>query len=124
MRAADFLNQSMVEDIMGEMHPDSNSIECIMLQEVPGVNRFKQVGGKDINPFILAEVTNPNAFAFLEHGSIVLVPKNNCHFLPTKDPYRRGGIWFRFFINQKHVKGIAHNAGKWDISEANRHGSE
>ena len=26
MRATDFLNQSMVEDIMGDMHPDSSSI--------------------------------------------------------------------------------------------------
>ena len=123
MRAADFLNQSMVEDIMGDMHPDSNSIECTMLQEVPGVNSFKS-GSKDMNPFILAEVTNPNAFSNLQHGSIGLVPKNNCHFLPTKDPYRRGGHWFRFFIAEKHVKGIAHNPGKWDITEANRYGSE
>lgn len=123
MRAADFLNQSMVEDIMGDMHPDSSSIECVMLQQVNGVNPFKNSDGKDIYPFILAEVTNPNGFASLQHGSIVLVPKNNCHFLPTKDPYRRGGHWFRFFIAEKHVKGIAHNPGKWDISEANRYGS-
>jgi len=122
MRAADFLNKSMVEHILGNMHPDSNSIECVMLQEVPGVNSFKQTGGKEINPFILAEVTNPNGFASLRHGSIVLVPKNNCHFLPTKD-YRRGGHWFRFFIAEKHVKGIAHNDGKWNITEANRYGS-
>lgn len=124
MRAADFLNQSMVEDIMGDMHPDSSSIECVMLQEVPGVNSFKEVGGKSIHPFILAEVTNGNSFSAYSSGTIVLVPKNNCHFLPAKDPYRRGGRWFRFFIAEKHVKGIAHNNGKWNISEANRYGSE
>ena len=122
MRSADFLNQDMVNEIMSNMHPDSNSIECVMLQEVPGVNSFKS-GSKDINPFILAEVKNPNAFSSVIQGTIVLVPKNNCHFLPTKDPYRRGGQWFRFFIAEKHVKGIAHNPGKWDISEANRYGS-
>jgi len=124
MRAADFLNQSMVEDIMGDMHPDSGSIECVMLQEVPGVNSFKQTGGKEINPFILAEVTNGNSFSALPRGSIVLVPKNNCHFLPTKDPYRRGGQWFRFFVRESHIRGIAHNSGKWNITEANRYGSE
>ena len=123
MRAADFLNKSMVEDIMGDMYPASSSSECVMLQEVPGVNSFKQTGGKEINPFILAEVTNGNSFSALARGSIVLVPKNNCHFLPAKDPYRRGGQWFRFFIAEKHVKGIAHNNGKWNISEANRYGS-
>ena len=124
MRAADFLNKSMVEDIMGDMYPDSSSIECVMLQEVPGVNSFKQTGGKEINPFILAEVTNGNSFSALARGSIVLVPKNNCHFLPAKEPYRRGGQWVRFFIAEKHVKGIAHNNGKWNITEANRYGSE
>jgi len=123
MRAADFLNKSMVEDIMGDMHPDSSSIECVMLQEVPGVNSFKQTGGKEINPFILAEVTNGNSFSAYSRGSIVLVPKNNCHFLPTKDPYRRGGQWFRFFVRESHVRGIAHNDGKWNITEANRYGS-
>ena len=120
MRSADFLNQDMVNEIMSNMHPDSNSIECVMLQEVPGVNSFKS-GSRDINPFILAEVTNPNGFASLQHGTIVLVPKNNCHFLPTK--VGQTGHWFRFFIAEKHVKGIAHNPGKWDISEANRYGS-
>ena len=120
MRSADFLNQSMVEDIMGDMHPDSSSIECVMLQEVPGVNSFKS-GSRDINPFVLAEVTNPNGFASLQHGTIVLVPKNNCHFLPTK--VGQTGHWFRFFIAEKHVKGIAHNNGRWNITEANRYGS-
>ena len=123
MRAADFLNKSMVEDIMGDMRPDSSSIECVMLQEVPGVNSFKQTGGKEINPFILAEVTNGNSFSAYSRGSIVLVPKNNCHFLPTKDPYRRGGQWFRFFVRESHVRGIAYNDGKWNITEANRYGS-
>jgi len=121
MRAADFLNQDMVNDIMSSMHPDSNSIECVKLQQVPGVNSFKS-GSKDINPFILAEVTNPNGFSSLQRGSIVLVPVNNCHFLPSTVGQR--GHWFRFFIAEKHVKGIAHNNGKWNITEANRFGGE
>ncbi len=120
MRSADFLNQDMVNEIMSNMHPDSNSIECVMLQEVPGVNSFKS-GSRDINPFVLAEVTNPNGFASLQHGTIVLVPKNNCHFLPTE--VGQAGHWFRFFIAEKHVKGIAHNNGRWNITEANRYGS-
>ena len=120
MRAADFLNQDMVSDIMSSMHPDSNSIECVMLQQVNGVNSFKS-GTKEINPFMLAEVTNPNGFASLQHGSIVLVPRNSCHFLPSSAGHT--GHWFRFFIAEKHVKGIAHNNGKWNISEANRFGS-
>ena len=124
MRAADFLSKSMVEDIMGDMHPDNDSIECVMLQEVSGVNHFKNTSGKDVNPFILAEVTNGNSFSNYNKGTIVLVPKNNCHFMPTKDPYRRGGAWFRFFVSCKHVKGIAQNQGKWNITEANRYGSE
>ena len=121
MRSADFLNQDMVNEIMSNMHPDSNSIECVMLQQVNGVNSFKETGGKPINPFILAEVTNPNGFSSLQHGTIVLVPKNNCHFLPTE--VGQTGHWFRFFIAEKHVKGIAHNNGRWNITEANRYGS-
>lgn len=120
MRSADFLNQHMVCDIMSNMHPDSNSIECVMLQQVNGVNSFKS-GTKDINPFILAEVTNPNGFSSLQHGSIVLVPKNSCHFLPTTAG--QSGHWFRFFIAEKHVKGVAHNNGRWNITEANRYGT-
>ena len=120
MRAADFLNQSMVEDIMGDMHPDSSSIECVMLQEVPGVNSFKS-GSKDMNPFILAEITNGNNFSQYQKGSIVLVPRNNCHFLPSK--VGQTGQWFRFFIAEKHVKGVAHNNGQWNITEANRFGT-
>ena len=120
MRSADFLNQDMVNEIMSNMHPDSNSIECVMLQEVPGVNSFKS-GSRDINPYILAEVRNPNGFASLQVGSIVLVPKNNCHFLPTE--VGQTGHWFRFFIAEKHVKGIAHNNGRWNITKANRYGS-
>ena len=120
MRAADFLNQDMVNDIMSNMHPDSNSIECVMLQQVNGVNSLKS-GTKEINPFILAEVTNPNGFSSLQHGSIVLVPRNSCHFLPSK--VGQTGAWFRFFIAEKHVKGIAHNNGQWNITEANRFGT-
>ncbi len=120
MRAADFLNREMVNEIMINMRPDSNSIECVMLQEVPGVNSFKS-GSKDLNPFILAEVINGNSFSQYSKGSIVLVPKNNCHFLPSK--VGQTGHWFRFFISEKHVKGIAHNEGRWNITEANRYGS-
>ena len=120
MRSADFLSQHMVYDIMANMHPDNNSIECVMLQQVNGVNSFKN-GTKDINPFILAEVTNPNGFSSLQHGTIVLVPKNNCHFLPTTAG--QSGHWFRFFIAEKHVKGAAHNNGRWNITEANRYGT-
>ena len=120
MRAADFLSHDMVNEIMSKMHPDDDSIECIMLQQVNGVNSFKS-GTKEINPFILAEVTNPNGFASLQHGSIVLVPRNNCHFLPSK--VGQAGHWFRFFIAEKHVKGIAHNNGQWNITEANRFGT-
>jgi len=122
MRAADFLNQDMVNDIMSSMYPDSDSIEGVMLQSVPGVNSFRNVGGKDINPFILAEVTNSNGFSSLQHGSIILVPQNNCHFLPSRG--QSHSAHFRFFIAEKHIKGIAHNNGKWNISEANRFGSE
>ena len=120
MRAADFLSHDMVNEIMSKMHPDSDSIECTMLQQVSGVNSFKS-GSKDINPFILAEVTNPNGFSSLQHGSIVLVPRNSCHFLPSK--VGQAGHWFRFFIAEKHVKGIAHNNGQWNITEANRFGT-
>ena len=120
MRAADFLSHDMVNEIMSKMHPDSDSIECTMLQQVNGVNSFKS-GTKDINPFILAEVTNPNGFSSLQHGSIVLVPRNSCHFLPSK--VGQAGHWFRFFIAEKHVKGIAHNNGQWNITEANRFGT-
>ena len=120
MRAADFLNQDMVTDIMSNMHPDSNSIECVMLQQVSGVNSFK-TGDREINPFILAEITNGNNFSQYHKGSIVLVPRNNCHFLPSK--VGQTGQWFRFFIAEKHVKGIAHNNGQWNITEANRFGT-
>ena len=85
------------------------------------MNSFKQTGGKEINPFILAEITNGNSFSQYRKGSIVLVPRNNCHFLPSK--VGQTTAWFRFFIAERHVKGIAHNNGKWDISEANRWGS-
>ena len=120
MRAADFLSQDMVNDIMSIMHPDSDSIECTMLQQVNGVNSFKS-GTKEINPFILAEITNGNNFSQYQKGSIVLVPKNNCHFLPSKPGQTTA--WFRFFIAEKHVKGIAHNNGQWNITEANRFGT-
>ncbi|MBJ40302.1 MAG: hypothetical protein CMD83_17895 [Gammaproteobacteria bacterium] len=120
MRAADFLSHDMVNEIMSKMHPDSDSIECTMLQQVNGVNSFKS-GSKEINPFILAEVTNPNGFSSLQHGSIVLVPRNSCHFLPSK--VGQAGHWFRFFIAEKHVKGIAHNNGQWNITEASRFGT-
>ena len=120
MRAADFLSHDMVNEIMSKMHPDSDSIECTMLQQVSGVNSFKS-GTKEINPFILAEVTNPNGFSSLQHGSIVLVPRNSCHFLPSK--VGQAGHWFRFFIAEKHVKGIAHDNGQWNITEANRFGT-
>ena len=120
MRAADFLNQDMVNDIMSSMHPDSNSIECVMLQQVSGVNSFK-TGTKEINPFILAEITNGNNFSQYQKGSIVLVPRNSCHFLPSSAGHT--GQWFRFFIAEKHVKGIAHNNGQWNITEANRFGT-
>jgi hypothetical protein len=121
MRAADFLNQDMVNDIMSSMHPDSSSIECVMLQQVSGVNSFK-TGDKEINPFILAEITNGNSFSQYQKGSIVLVPRNNCHFLPSR--VGQATAWFRFFIAEKHVKGIAHNNGKWNITEANRFGTK
>ena len=82
----------MLSNIIANMHPDSSSIECIMLERVPGVQpQFRNRSGvglseqdREMNPYIIAEVKNPNGFSSLQQNSIVLVPLNHCRFLPEE----------------------------------------
>jgi len=123
MRAADFLAKSIVEEIMGDMRPDSSSIECIKLVDVHGTKpkAIRRAGEREIDPHILAEVTNDNSFAEYTRGSLVLVPENHCIFVPTEG---REGMYRRFFVRVKHIKGVTKRSDWWKlISDENRWGS-
>lgn len=122
MRSFDFLNGDLLTDILTNMTPDRESIECVMLQRVNGINNLKNVENRDVDPYILAEVLDPNSFSAVKAGSLVLVQKNNCRFLPTKGR-KNDMTWFRFFVKHSHVRGVVHNDGRWKITDANRYGS-
>ena len=108
----------MLSNIIANMHPDSSSIECNMLERVPGVQpQFRNRSGlglseqdREMNPYIIAEVKNPNGFSSLQQNSIVLVPLNHCRFLPEEGKVSTR----RLFVKEKYIQGIAHNRGQWD----------
>lgn len=114
-------SEEMFSEMLCSMHPEINSVECVWLGRAPGVtpHRDRANLGRELDPYIIAEITNPNGFASVMHGSIVLVPLNSCHFLPRS----AGDTNFkRFFVKEKHIRGIVHNAGKdkrWDTSLLN-----
>ena len=123
MRAADFLAKDMVGMIMADMRPDSSSIECIKLVDVSGTKprSTRSMGEKEMDPYILAEVTNDNSFAEYTRGCLVLVPENHCTFVPTEG---RQGMYRRLFIRTKHIRGVTKKSDWWKlISDENRWGS-
>jgi hypothetical protein len=113
------MNEAMLNEILAEMHPRSDSIECVMLERVRGVMpQFRRrdpnlsIDQREMEPHILAEVRDPNGFASLQLGSLVLLPLNHCRFLPSEGDSRA-----RFFVPEKFVRGIVHNMGRWNVSE-------
>jgi len=120
MRAEDYISPEMVEEIMEDMRPDNNSIECIKLHTLPGVNSLRQVGGREVDPYIIAEVVDGNSFSAYRKGALILVPQAMCNFVPTKG---KPNIPRRFFVRTKHIRGITKKSD-WDITDANRWGSE
>ena len=120
MRAADFISPEMIEEIMEDMRPDNNSIECIKLHTLKGVNSLRQVGGREVDPYIIAEVLDGNSFSAYLKGALILVPQAMCSFVPSKG---MPNIPRRFFVRTKHVRGIT-TKSQWDITDANRWGSQ
>jgi hypothetical protein len=113
------MNESMLNEILAEMHPRSDSIECVMLERVRGVMpQFRRreanlsIDQREMEPHILAEVRDPNGFASLQHGTLVLLPLNHCRFLPGE-----GNSHGRFFVPEKFVRGIVHNNKRWDLDK-------
>jgi hypothetical protein len=111
--------KEMFSEILCCMHPEMHSVECVMLGRAPGVtpHRDRANLGRELDPYIIAEITNPNGFASVAHGSIVLVPLNNCHFLPK---FVGDTQFKRFFVKEKHIRGIVHNSGKdkrWNLDK-------
>tara|TARA_R110000824_G_scaffold215931_3_gene402479 strand:+ start:1526 stop:1885 length:360 start_codon:yes stop_codon:yes gene_type:complete len=119
MRAADYISSEMMDDIMEDMRPDNNSIECIKIHSLKGVNSLRQIGGKEIDPYLIAEVVDGNSFSAYNKGAIIMVPQNACHFVPTKGKR----ISRRFFVRTKHIRGITKKS-QWDITDENRWGTE
>ena len=120
MRAADYISSEMMNDFMEDMQPDNNSIECIKIHTLKGVNSLRQIGGKEIDPYLIAEVVNGNSFSAYQKGALIMVPQNSCHFVPTRG---KPSIPRRFFVRTKHIRGITKKS-QWDITDANRWGSE
>ena len=120
MRAADFISPEMIEEIMEDMRPDGDSIECIKLHTLKGVNSLRQIGGRETDPYIIAEVVDGNSFTHYHKGTLILVPQSPCSFVPTKG---KPNMPRRFFVRTKHVRGITKKSD-WDITDDNRWGSQ
>jgi hypothetical protein len=118
------MNEYMLSEILAEMHPNSDSIECVILERVRGVMpQFRRreanlsIDDREMEPHVLAEVVNPNGFASLQQGSLVLLPLNHCRFLPSHGESLEANR-NRFFIREKFVRGIVHNNKRWNLDKS------